>query len=252
MVKIIASDYDGTLNQQGTVSEDDINAIKSWQNDGNLFGLVTGRSISGIRPEIEHYNIPYDFLICNNGCEIYNDKEELLYRADSDPIVLKPLVDLIIEHKGLHAAISSEQTRFSIIYDGQEVPISPGDVWINKAQIDDITYFTQIDTHFYTNEEAEEFAKIVNAKFSDYLTAFDNGVNVDIVPRGVSKTNGIYKLVEVLGNDNQQVYPIGDNFNDLAMLKEFDGYVVKSGNPKVVKLVSNKCEGIGDLVSIIS
>ena len=41
-MKIIASDYDGTLNHGGI---DDIkrNAISEWRKAGNLFGLVSGR-----------------------------------------------------------------------------------------------------------------------------------------------------------------------------------------------------------------
>ena len=42
---IIASDYDGTLNHHG-VSEADKNAITKFREQGNKFGLVTGRSLS--------------------------------------------------------------------------------------------------------------------------------------------------------------------------------------------------------------
>ena len=46
---LLASDYDGTLKRQGKISETDIMAIQNFQREGNLFSLITGRSISMIR-----------------------------------------------------------------------------------------------------------------------------------------------------------------------------------------------------------
>ena len=42
-MKIIASDYDGTINYQGRVSEEDKAAIRKFRQAGNKFGIVTGR-----------------------------------------------------------------------------------------------------------------------------------------------------------------------------------------------------------------
>jgi hydroxymethylpyrimidine pyrophosphatase-like HAD family hydrolase len=41
-MKIIASDYDGTLNHGG-IGEEKRNAIKKWREKGNKFGIVSGR-----------------------------------------------------------------------------------------------------------------------------------------------------------------------------------------------------------------
>jgi len=43
-MKIIASDYDGTLNEGGMDEEKRL-AIRKWQEAGNLFGIVSGRRI---------------------------------------------------------------------------------------------------------------------------------------------------------------------------------------------------------------
>jgi hydroxymethylpyrimidine pyrophosphatase-like HAD family hydrolase len=40
---ILASDYDGTLTQHGTISDKDKAAIATWRKAGNLFGVNTGR-----------------------------------------------------------------------------------------------------------------------------------------------------------------------------------------------------------------
>ena len=42
-MKIIASDYDGTINYQGRISNEDKEAIRKFRQAGNKFGIVTGR-----------------------------------------------------------------------------------------------------------------------------------------------------------------------------------------------------------------
>ena len=46
-MKIIASDYDGTLNHGG-IDDKKRNAIKEWRKAGNLFGIVSGRGPSNL------------------------------------------------------------------------------------------------------------------------------------------------------------------------------------------------------------
>lgn len=44
-LRIIASDFDGTLMREASVTYADSESIKIWQKKGNLFGLVTGRDL---------------------------------------------------------------------------------------------------------------------------------------------------------------------------------------------------------------
>ena len=66
-MKLAACDYDGTLFRRGQVSREDLEAITAWREAGHLFGLATGRDFNLTRTEIEHYSIPFDFIICNTG-----------------------------------------------------------------------------------------------------------------------------------------------------------------------------------------
>ncbi len=52
-MKILASDYDGTLRTGKCVSEENVEAIRAFRAHGNAFGIVTGRSVETIRQEIE-------------------------------------------------------------------------------------------------------------------------------------------------------------------------------------------------------
>ena len=50
-MKILASDYDGTLRTEELVAEKDIEAIARFSKAGNLFGIVTGRSMESLQKE---------------------------------------------------------------------------------------------------------------------------------------------------------------------------------------------------------
>ena len=41
-MKLLASDYDGTLRYEPKVVKEDLDALKRWQQAGNLFVVVTG------------------------------------------------------------------------------------------------------------------------------------------------------------------------------------------------------------------
>ena len=64
-MKVLASDYDGTLRIAPYVSEEDKTAISAFRKAGNLFGIVTGRSIESLKKEIATNQFEVDFIITN-------------------------------------------------------------------------------------------------------------------------------------------------------------------------------------------
>ena len=257
MKKIIASDYDGTLNRQSTVSQADKDSISAWRKKGNLFGVVSGRSVEGILHEMNYHSVEYDYLIANNGAAIYekiNDKITDVGLADikclgswaADSSRLTELAEYIIANGGLHVAVSSFQGRRCAIYDGQDT--SRDGKWVTADKLSELESFTQVDTHFESEEQAKEFASKVNAQFHKYVNGFQNGANVDIVPFGVNKTSGITNFIKLKEISAEQVVPVGDNYNDLNMIDAFDGYVVDTSPKEILDKYKKQCDGIHDLV----
>ena len=68
-MKILASDFDNTLFFSDGVHKEDVEAIRTFQKQGNLFGLCTGRQLEGIKYPFggnrEHplTDIDFDFYI---------------------------------------------------------------------------------------------------------------------------------------------------------------------------------------------
>ena len=67
MMKVAASDYDGTLFRQDRIAKSDAEAIKKWREAEHKFGVVSGRDHGMLVPQLQHYGVGYDYLACNNG-----------------------------------------------------------------------------------------------------------------------------------------------------------------------------------------
>ena len=93
-MKIIATDFDGTLNQNG-IGREKREAIAAWRKAGNLFGIVTGRGFRSIYEVIKDTGIGYDFLICNNGAVICDSKLNILTDTKcTEPLTAALFADL--------------------------------------------------------------------------------------------------------------------------------------------------------------
>lgn len=93
-MKIAFSDFDGTLyfHAQDNIPQINIDAIKIWQDKGNLFVLCSGRDIHSLMYEVNHYDLTYDYVICNNGGTIFDKNLKLIKHF---PLARKELDELV-------------------------------------------------------------------------------------------------------------------------------------------------------------
>ena len=69
--KVAASDFDGTIYRNEKISDDDLTAVRAWRAAGNKFGIVTGRPVIMLAPQLKTLGLDTDFSICCNGAVIY-------------------------------------------------------------------------------------------------------------------------------------------------------------------------------------
>ncbi len=248
---ILASDYDGTLTQHGTISDKDKAAITAWRNAGNLFGVNTGRGYSGIKKELERHQVDYDYLLCNNGGLIYENEAKPVEQNTADGTVLPPLVSLILETGGFHATIGRIEMDREVCYwisENTAPKLGAEFIRISADDLNEITYFTQISTQYEQEEQANQCTQQINELFGDKVTAFQNGVCIDIVPVGVNKATGLLRYMHLKQVPKDNVLVIGDNFNDLDMILEFNGFSVNSGRPEVITKARKSFDSIAGLI----
>lgn len=248
---ILASDFDGTLTQHGTVSDKDKAAIAAWRKAGNLFGVNTGRGYRGIKAELERHQVDYDFLICNNGGLIYEIEAKPVEQKTADGGVLPSLVSFILKSGGFHAAIDRIEIDHEAGYwisDNRDRKPHPDFTQILMDDLNEITYFTQLSTQYEKEEQANKCTQQINEQHGANITAFQNGVCIDIVPVGVNKATGLLRYMHLKQVPKENVLVIGDNFNDMDMILEFNGFSVNSGRPEVIAQARKSFDSIAGLI----
>lgn len=236
-MKIIASDFDGTINYRGVISEQDKEAIRKFRRAGNKFGIVTGRDAELSQWIRQEKGFEYDFIISCTGAFIRDGDGDVLYTKRG---ALGPFMDEIVAKAlELNSCFFTVGNGFNKCYVDVLGKI-PYDFSMLKE-------FTHANCTFPSDEIAEEFAQFVNKNFGDKISAHRNGWSVDMPPANTSKVTGIYEYAKMF--ENPEVYAVGDNVNDLPMIKEFCGYAVSNAVELVQKEAKHHCDRVCDMIN---
>ena len=99
-----------------------------------------------------------------------------------------------------------------------------------------------------TVEKACELVNKFKKKYAQWLNPLQNGTCVDIVPIGVNKAQGLHCVMQHYNCAKKDVITVGDNINDIDMIREFYSYAMENGVDEVKK----HADGIvGDVVDVI-
>lgn len=235
-MKIIASDFDGTLNYNGKVSCEDKEAIHRFRLAGNRFGLVTGRDVECAQWIKPTDGLELDFVICCTGAVIKDGDGKIIYMKKGK---VDGFFDTIIEKaKSLGAEFFTVgDVMFKCYVD------TSGAIPADISRIDE---FTHANCCFKRDEEAIAFVDYVNQNFSDYISAHRNGRFVDMPPAHTSKVSGIYEYAKMVGE--AEIYTVGDNANDILMLKEFNSYAVSNAGDEVKAAAKKSCDRVCNMI----
>lgn len=241
-MKIIASDFDGTLNHGG-IDEKKRNAIKRWRKAGNLFGIVSGRSASDLLGIPKKNNFEYDFLIASNGAVIMDAEGNVLAESRCDGALAKPLIEFILSLGGCWASV---HTKFKCVMDERDDERFEDE--FTFATLPEIPYFNQISTFGPDEKEAARVAEEIRKKFGEYLNPLQNGTSIDIVSADMNKAAGLYKLLELIGAGYDDMITVGDNINDTHMIAEFRSYAMENAVQSIKDIADYEIHGITELI----
>lgn len=240
---LLCTDLDGTLlTSESTVSEENTKAINYFKEEGGKFTFVTGRVPRGaglIRKWVEP-NAP---IVVFNGAGVYDfEKGELLWGTYLGEDA-KKVIEYVEERTpdfGL-VVCTDEKTYFPVMND-----------WVDKYyKIENLpldeTPWREI------KEKWKKALFVVNSKYmpivmdavekSGYRNDFDfvrSCANYyEILPKGSNKGTGLEKLCKITGISKEKTIAIGDNENDIEMIR-YAGLGVAVGNAaETVKQISN-------------
>ena len=246
---ILACDIDDTLMDNGYVNPKNIEKIKYFEDQGGKFVLSTGRGVTALNNLLEQMP-DISIAVVTNGCVIYNyQTEEVLYQNEIVKDDYK-YVDFIsnlgfnvgIEvHSGNKAFTlnSNKRTAIHQEYEKFEAPFSTLEN-IKELRWNKVLYL------FESLEEREKVKEIIfknktTSSFLDSCTEINGEMQnyLEQVPYGVSKAEGLKKLCEILNIELQNLFAIGDYFNDIQMLELANISAVPCDSPDNVKKYAN-------------
>jgi Cof subfamily protein (haloacid dehalogenase superfamily) len=253
-MKMIAADYDGTLNYCGKVTQEDLEALEKWQAEGNLFVIDTGRSLESIRIEAEKNGLKPSYYITNNGGMVFDNQNNELFSSYLDNDLAHEVMEMALRLEGAVSFVANDGIwRHRIIVDAgkqdHRYTLQPD---MTLEELISLNRYAQIVISMDDMEKAARLAAKINGRYGENLTAFANRWVVDIVRSGVSKANGLDFLVRHLDLPVENVWTLGDADNDLPMIEYgVHGAVIETGLEEVKAKAKFICGGAADLIRII-
>lgn len=254
-MKLIATDLDGTLlNERGEVSKENAQAIHQALDAGIEVVVATGRAYEAAVKELEAVDLHLP-MITLNGAVIFSEKHEMINHIPLDKDVARQIAkncqenDIYFEvftNKGVFSTSREYFTQVIIdIVKTSNPDISTTEI---KERIEErfIVENVQFTTDYESILEQPDFVIYKLLAFSpddtklaqvkDELQHIDSltitasaSVNLEFNHREAQKGSTLKAFAETKGIDMQDVMAIGDNYNDLSMLK-IAGYSVAMEN----------------------
>ncbi len=221
-MKLLVSDFDGTLFRNWKITPEEIDAIKEWRNRCNLFAIATGRQWYDLMDREIGDNV--DYIIFANGAKIVDENRKLIYKNG---------FDISLFDKILRIADNYEPNGCEYTDDDRELH--------------------QMTVWFRNLDEARVFKKGLEKEYGDILNIYENraGIGMDIVSAKATKAVGIYELAKMHNIKKEDIYTVGDSPNDLVMLREFNGYCIASADDDIKSEVNNICPDLAQLINEI-
>lgn len=261
MAKVFLSDVDGTLifNDVPYINEEDVKAIQSFQKEGNLFGLVTGRDRHFCIDLLAKYGIKPDCLITCNGAISYWGDEEIDSKtiSNSESVeVYKKLIEYKEDTVSFYTARNGKNYFLMDYIDNYEEV---------KERLSDLGSFCDYDVIRYLEETKENCAKLsVYTKNEEnnqkMLQIFKNLFNdlevmatsfdyVEMTAKGCDKSRAMKKIIEAKSLSQDEIVFIGDGMNDVPLFKILSNtYVMRDAQDSVKihakEVVSSVAEAI--------
>lgn len=251
MIRLIASDIDGTLLQNGAraLSEELFDLIRKLHRSGILFVPASGRQYLNLRslfaPVAEEL-----IYLCENGALVM-EKDRALSKTALERDAGLELIRQIQEYQPLEVLVSGERTCY----------VSPR----RPDYVDHIRYFVGNRTTAVEDFSAidEPFLKIsawcpdgVTPKIERFFeTRWADQVSVAVAGECwldftlANKGTGLQAISERLGIPPAQIAVFGDNFNDLPMMR-FAGvsYAMEGASPGVKAQADHTCRRVEEVL----
>jgi len=260
MIKLIASDMDGTLlNSNHEISKENLDAIKKAEEMGVKFTISTGRMYEDVKPLIDECGLKCQCIVLNGG--EYIDEEGIVLegiyihkeaaREIIDMIIKENIVTEIYTSGGLYTINTKEEALVEVAYrimafdpeTSFEDAIKFAEVhphFVNLKYITDTDEFLNSDIKigkfvtFYNEEETTVKVKIKLEAIEGIAITSTFTKNIEINNKDAQKGFILAKVAQKMGIKREEVMVIGDSYNDYTMFTEFtESFAMENAIPEI-------------------
>ena len=222
-MKLLVTDYDNTLELHYDFTDNisilkrNINSINKFMKK-NLVCIATGRHFDAIYKTLIENNINFNYLCANNGAELYDGSYNLLFCLpieEQDLEILRKLGNKVFFRNPCNSKL------------------------ISSANL----YFDNLKDFEQTKEYLDDN---LTKSFVEYKYP-----KIKVINKKCNKLN-IIKIIQDLEKiDDKSIYPIGDDKNDIQMIKYYNGYSLITAKEETKKVASKLYEELNQLIKEI-
>lgn len=221
MIKLIASDLDGTILLNGAQSVDHslFKTIHQLSEKGIIFAPASGRQYNSLKMLFEPVEKDLMYIAENGALVMY--KNEVVFKKPMDRKLAMDIIEDIYEHCNCEVLVSGLNTAYIKPKEKEYLHRMTSVVKYKTSVVDsfddieeDILKVSVCDISGIQNSK-EYFTK----KWSDkVLTAVSGKLYLDFTAIGVNKGTAIKNIQKKLGITPEECMAFGDNYNDIEML----------------------------------
>ncbi|MBK0347302.1 HAD family phosphatase [Aerococcaceae bacterium zg-ZJ1578] len=232
MIKLIAIDLDGTfLTDTKEVLAENVKAVHRVAEQGVKVVICTGRTLPGVRRFIEAIGLEQDedYTILQNGAATHRLPDYSLVSATYQPVSSrKALIDFFFETRSAEIQlVAFDQDHLFLIEDKTPIDIVAQDAATLKTDVTSISIdeFLKIDNIFKMmvlgpKEKLDEWTKNLTAELHEAFSVVrSQPVIIEFLSPNTNKATALMQLCQTLGIAATDVMAIGDEQNDIEMLK---------------------------------
>lgn len=221
MSKLLVSDYDGTYKNSTSNINDNNYEVKQLMIYDDLFMLSTGRNYEEFYEELKKYSIVANYFSFSDG-NVLMDKDMR-----------------VLSYNGIPEDFYKAFKEFYNYFESVELINAYGEV--------DTTDIVEYRIR-YRNQDAKELFKkyLIEHGIFSYHHSGDDPMVIHIYNPYTNKVTNIEQIVFIKSLDRRDVYTIGDGYNDLEMIKKYNGYSVPTANEDIKYVAKGIYDSVGE------
>lgn len=114
---------------------------------------------------------------------------------------------------------------------------------------------TKIHIKCNNQDEQLKFNDILNDKYKRFVKSYlITGLNncIEIISSNTDKSIAIEEITQIENIEKNNIFTVGDSFNDLEMLEAFNGFCMKNSEELVKSKITKKCTSVVEVIDKIT